>query len=312
MSRWRGLRAAIQDLDSEEPAYTAALFAESRELLDEGLGLFAYTYRVVEVEGRRTIQLGAVEGLATAPLVWDALASWGAENEEALARIYETGVSSMKTAMDRARWAGASLSNLAARFEGLGVGELSAIVGHEPTGSGVFLTAVRARRSRPHSVTERRAYERLAAELGLAVRLRQYRRRAQVSRLTACEHLVAQRLLDGASDKSIASELSVSLSTVSTFARRIRRKLGCGPGEEFLALLPDCGRGNIERRLGLFERLTASECDVASELLIGSSYAQIADRRGVSVRTVASQCAAIFRKCDVSGRREFAAKLFGK
>ena len=55
--------------------------------------------------------------------------------------------------------------------------------------------------------------------------------------------------------------------------------------------------------------ISAHECDVACELLLGASYAEIAKWRGVSVQTVASQCAAVFRECGVSGRRELATVL---
>jgi DNA-binding CsgD family transcriptional regulator len=95
---------------------------------------------------------------------------------------------------------------------------------------------------------------------------------------------------------------------VSTFLRRVRRKLGCRPGQELLVLRQPRAPA-LRRRLELFERLTNAECDVASELLVGASYQEIAGRRGVSVQTVASQCAAVFRKCGVSGRRELAAAL---
>ena len=178
-------------------------------------------------------------------------------------------------------------------------------------GVGVFVTIPCAQHVPPRTSRQRLAVERLAFELSATVRLREHRRRTQVARLSASEELVARRLVEGASDKEIASELGISLSTVSTFIRRTRDKLGCRAGAETLALSSLESRTNVARRLALFARLTAAECDVASALIVGSSYSEIAVQRGVSSRTVASQCAAIFRKCKVSGRRALAAALLG-
>ena len=112
-------------------------------------------------------------------------------------------------------------------------------------------------------------------------------------------------LADGASDKEIAVALGVTLSTVSSFARRARSKLGCPPGAE--ALL--AATAGAEQRRELFARLTAAECDVAAHLLLGRSHADIARRRGSSLRTIAAQCSLIFRKCGVAGQRALAAAM---
>jgi DNA-binding CsgD family transcriptional regulator len=55
--------------------------------------------------------------------------------------------------------------------------------------------------------------------------------------------------------------------------------------------------------------LTPSEIEVLERILAGDSNAEIAGRRGTSVRTVAKQVAAIFEKVGVSSRRELAARL---
>jgi DNA-binding NarL/FixJ family response regulator len=110
----------------------------------------------------------------------------------------------------------------------------------------------------------------------------------------------------GSSDKEIAHELGVGLSTVSTFARRARTKLDCPAGTEALLTRP---AGTAQGRRALFARLSAAECDVAADLLLGRSYADIARRRGSSPRTIAAQCSLIFRKCGVPGRRALAAAL---
>jgi DNA-binding NarL/FixJ family response regulator len=309
MTSWLALRAALHDLDLEEPMWVDALFAEGRGLLDAGLGLFAYSYRVA---GGATIQLGSVAGPETAPDVWRALFAWGAHNQRILAHIYQTGAGSLEAWRQRAGQAGRALSAFPGEFEQHGVRDVFTIVGHDPAGSGVFLTAPQPRRALTQARQQRRAFERLAAELAAALRLREHRRSRQAARLSAREERVARCLLEGGSDKSIALELGVAVSTVSTFTRRVRSKLGCRPGEELLMLADPASLGNVRRRLAVFERLTASECEVAAELLVGVSHADIAQRRGVSLRTVASQCAAVFRKCGVSGRRELASLLLSE
>jgi len=309
MTSWQALRAALHDLDLEEPMWVGALFAEGRGLLDAGLGLFAYSYRIA---AGGTIQLGSVAGPETAPDVWRALFAWGADNQRVLSRIYRTGAGSLAVWRQRAGQAGAALSELPGAFEPHGVGDVFTIVGHDTSGEGLFLTSPQPRRRLAQGQQERRAFERLSAELAAALRLRDHRRRRHTARLSAREARVAHWLLEGASDKSIALELGVAVSTVSTFARRVRCKLGCRPGAELLALAAPERLRNVRRRLALFERLTGAECEVAAELLVGSSHADIAQRRGVSVRTVASQCAAVFRKCGVSGRRELASLLLSE
>lgn len=305
---WTSLRTAVHAIDLEEGAWVDLLFAEARGLLDEGHGLFVYSYRIGSTS---TIRLGSVAGRQTAPEFWQALAEWGAENQRSLAPIYKTGAGSLDDARCSARRLGIELSDHRPRFEQQSVADVFTIVGHDAGGFGLFLTVPRARRGSERAPKRRLAVERLSGELAAIVRLREHRRRTHLARLSAAETLVARRLVEGASDKAIALELQVSLSTVSTFARRVRNKLGCRNGEEALALSSPRSQADVTRRLELFDRLTSSECDVASELLVGSSYAEIAARRGVSVRTVASQCGTVFRKCGVSGRRALAAALLG-
>jgi len=54
--------------------------------------------------------------------------------------------------------------------------------------------------------------------------------------------------------------------------------------------------------------LTAAERDVALGMLRGESNAEIATRRGGSVRTVANQAAALRKKLGVASRGELAAR----
>jgi DNA-binding NarL/FixJ family response regulator len=294
-----GLYTAIHTLDLPEPAWIEALFAEGRSLFDEGQGLFVYSYRVGT---RPPLRLGALAGEHTAPGVWRTLEGWGSQYAGTLAPAYLSGASGMETLSPVLR---APLRDLRARFEPQAVGDLLLVLAHDPSGFGVFLTAPRLRTVTLHART-RRSLERLSAELGAGLRLREARRSADFRRLSASEQAVVRLLASGASDKEIALALGVGLSTVSTFARRARIKLGCPAGGE--ALLT-ASAGQEGRRRELFARLTTAECDVAADLLLGRSRADIALRRGSSLHTIAAQCALIFQKCGVTGQRALAAAL---
>jgi DNA-binding CsgD family transcriptional regulator len=308
MASWMSLRAAIHDLDLGHEEWLAAVHDEARGVFDDGLGTFVYAYRMAS----GSIHLDGVAGCETAPALWLALATWGAANTSVLASIYRTGASSLDEAVRSARAIGTSLTDLRASFEPLGVADIFSVVGHHPEGFGAFVTAPRRRRSSDGSRQERRCFERLAVELAIAARLRERARHAHVARLSRAEVQVARLLLEGASDKLIAADLGVSLSTVSTFSRRLRKKLGCRTGEEALFLrVRSSATPTLHRRLAILDRLTDAECEIVSGLLVGSSYRAIAQRRGAAIRTVASQCGSIFRKCGVSGRRELAALVLG-
>lgn len=60
----------------------------------------------------------------------------------------------------------------------------------------------------------------------------------------------------------------------------------------------------VPEALHLPDRLTRCEAEVVRMVCDGSSNADIASRRGVSVRTVANQLAAVFRKLGVGSRSE--------
>lgn len=55
--------------------------------------------------------------------------------------------------------------------------------------------------------------------------------------------------------------------------------------------------------------LTAAERDVALAFAAGESHADIAARRGSSVRTVGNQLASVYAKLGVSSRAELIARL---
>jgi DNA-binding CsgD family transcriptional regulator len=73
-------------------------------------------------------------------------------------------------------------------------------------------------------------------------------------------------------------------------------------------LLLDFPLSNDRPGIEIDESLTPGESAVAELLLRGQSTFEIARVRGTSVRTVANQIAAVYRKLGVSSRRELFAR----
>ncbi len=65
-------------------------------------------------------------------------------------------------------------------------------------------------------------------------------------------------------------------------------------------------------RLAAPAKLTAAEREIVERIARGETNADIARARRTSLRTVANQVAALFKKLDVSSRRELVAKLHAK
>lgn len=143
--------------------------------------------------------------------------------------------------------------------------------------------------------------------------------------LSRTEQTVLEHILLGARNKTIASMLGVSSPHITGVAQRALQKLGVPSlteltrvlrarrslvlsdfelgGESLIAL------GYSEPTANVLSSLTPAERRVANALIEGSSHRGIALERGVSERTVASQIASIYRKLQVSGRRELTAML---
>jgi DNA-binding NarL/FixJ family response regulator len=143
--------------------------------------------------------------------------------------------------------------------------------------------------------------------------------------LSRIEQHVIERILLGARNKAVASELDISSPHVSGIAQRALRKLGAGSLAELARVLhsrmplvfgdiPVGGEvllalGYEESTAATLDALTSAERGVARALMDGLSHREIALERGVSARTIASQAASIYRKLAVSGRRELTAKV---
>jgi DNA-binding NarL/FixJ family response regulator len=149
---------------------------------------------------------------------------------------------------------------------------------------------------------------------------------------------ILERTLEGQSLNSISIDLSLSNATVSAEFKKAGRALGfCSRLSAlpvFSAQLWRAARAGarIEAGSAAFEfgerrcllvsvpraartlagRLSPCESEVCELLLEGRSHAEIAGKRGTSVRTVANQLAAAFRKMGVSGRLELLTRLAGE
>jgi DNA-binding CsgD family transcriptional regulator len=140
-----------------------------------------------------------------------------------------------------------------------------------------------------------------------------------------------ERVLVGESQKSVAIDLNVSVTTVATAAMlalsglMTRRRVSRAPILLVAAALAARGlpvdRCRFERRHDdvswtisiavpgetLRTRLSPAEAEVAVLSIQGASHQGIAQARGTSVRTVANQLASVFGKIGVHGRSELRA-----
>ncbi len=145
-------------------------------------------------------------------------------------------------------------------------------------------------------------------------------------RLSAREFAVLELSASGLSSKEVGTALSVSAETSRGTLARASRKLGLknsGLVPLFWAALKSpssrpllaggCERFVFERRLSQLyvTGLSKWERELALTLILGKSNQQIALQRRVSVRTVANQLHALFRKLRVASRGELAAVMLG-
>ena len=117
--------------------------------------------------------------------------------------------------------------------------------------------------------------------------------------LTDREREVVQRASLGYANKRIAYDLGVRESTVATWLGRGLRKLGGDERKRAITVLSDVSMDAFDTRA-----LTPAELEVLEMLIEGASNAEIARRRGRSVKTIANQVRAVFQRVGVGSRRE--------
>lgn len=131
-------------------------------------------------------------------------------------------------------------------------------------------------------------------------------RRREVRGLTRDEAAAAIQAGRGLPNKAIAYSLGWSESVTARRLSRAGAKLGLTNTRALARVLAGLGVGEPSRAIDVGV-LTPSERAVASLLAEGLSNEAIAARRGVSVRTVANQVAALLRKTGTDSRRAFLA-----
>jgi DNA-binding CsgD family transcriptional regulator len=127
--------------------------------------------------------------------------------------------------------------------------------------------------------------------------------------LTPREQLVVEGVSKGASNKEVGYALGIPEASVGAALRQARRKLGVKSRLELVQLNHWLGASELVTEGGhpCFDRLTATEREVAHLALLGHSDKEIASRRGTTRSTVANQLHAIYRKLGIASRAELAA-----
>jgi DNA-binding NarL/FixJ family response regulator len=148
---------------------------------------------------------------------------------------------------------------------------------------------------------------------------------------------ILEAVLCGDGQKNIAMDKGLAPSTVALNARLGLESMGlhCKPSRvhPLLMLAARAGReqnGSLSATLSFFHRgpeqlrvvaaarpdrrlvtaLPPAELAVVRALIEGQCYAEIAEHRGTSTRTIANQITAVFRRMRVSGRSELLERLF--
>ena len=148
---------------------------------------------------------------------------------------------------------------------------------------------------------------------------------------------ILEQVLSGVGQKRIAIELELAPSTVALNARLALGSLGisCRPSRAHPLLMLSAKMATVHDLrsaadlsfietdsgivrvlsvarpdLALHRALPPAELAVVASLIEGVCYREIAERRGTSMRTIANQITAVFRRLKVSGRSELLLSLF--
>lgn len=138
--------------------------------------------------------------------------------------------------------------------------------------------------------------------------------------LEPLERVVFSGLSRGLSNKAMGYELGLTEGTIAGYVRSLRLKMGGVVREARLTRAPLVDELNLSGfelmvlvcespGREFFAELPPAERAVLLDLLAGYSNATIAERRGVSVRTIANQVASGYRRLGVASRRDLIAKV---
>lgn len=122
-------------------------------------------------------------------------------------------------------------------------------------------------------------------------------------RLSPREHLVATEVARGTPLKVVAVNMDISLSAAASYLQRARLKLGARSRAALQWRMSNSVRIVNVRPL-LSSLLSPAELFIAEEILKGRCNSEIAQRRGTSIRTIATQIAHLLRKLQIRSRHE--------
>ncbi len=125
--------------------------------------------------------------------------------------------------------------------------------------------------------------------------------------LTPRESEVMNHLLDGASYKTVASAMNLSVHTVHDHVKNIFRRLRVASRGELQARFREPNAAPPSS--GSQEALRPREREVLAQLLAGAPYKAVAKQMGISVHTVHDYVKAIFREFGVSSKGELLARF---
>lgn len=120
------------------------------------------------------------------------------------------------------------------------------------------------------------------------------------------ERAIVELVRRGHGNKQIAYVLGISVGTVSSYLSHAMRKIGAKNRVQLVTLTERPSPSVVAAAL---RDATAAEREVAAMLVEGLSDRAIAERRGVSARTVANQLRSLFARCGVRSRAELAVHL---
>src|SRR5690606_7727594 len=166
------LTDAVYALDVDEETWIRELSCHARPLLDDGAGLFAYSYALIGDEVK--LDAVAIEGTAASHEVWGSLNDWGHRNQAIVATLYRARPIRAVAFESVARVSRQALWDLRATFEPHRVRDMLAFVAHHRAGCGVILT-VPLEGSRGTSRALERTFSNVGSTLAGIVHLRRQR-----------------------------------------------------------------------------------------------------------------------------------------
>jgi DNA-binding NarL/FixJ family response regulator len=131
-----------------------------------------------------------------------------------------------------------------------------------------------------------------------------------VRALSHRETQIARLMRMGYSNKVIAHELAITIGSVSSYIRRIRRKLQKKSRRDVIVTMAEVdGMHDQLSAMSPPGRVTHAEKAILRAVVLGQTNVEIAINRGRSPRTVASQVSALMRKIGVRSRAELFARF---